>query len=189
MENTYKLNVPSGSFYRVNKAYLNITFKLGTSENFDVSESYKFSKTFNLLDGTESITNDAIGTNPNPYLGDDGEYHPLPDNVGSSGNGVGNVNITGNSINIRNGEGYKDTALHQLSEEDIQNNHRKIIEVIQDMKETVELLSDESEQSRGGFLQMLRDEYEYIPGVDYIVDTIIILCGIAVIVFILKVIF
>lgn len=152
-----------------------------------------FTKRFDFLRGTESIMNSDGLRNNNPWLGEvdpnnPNNVDPYQNSNGSSGSGGGaTANATVGDINISTGNGYQDTELHQLTEMDIQRNHIKIIETINTLRDAFDRLASENEDN--GFVGMIRAEYDYIPGVDYILDAIVIVCAICIIAFFIRIVF
>ena len=159
-------------------------------------ESMLGGRTFDLLNGT-SNTNYNILNNQNPWNGSTtegksektgGTYYGDNTNIaygGSASAQGGNANV--GNITITTGNGYKDTELHQLTDQDIVHNHQKIITVIEDLKYCFHQFAQES--NHNSFIQMIYDDYEYIPGIEYITSSIIIICGVCILIFIIKIAF
>ena len=161
-------------------------------------ESALGGRTFNLLNG-ESNTRYDILKNNNPFEGsttegksekNGGTYYGDNTNIAYGGNANangGNASASINNISISGGNGYQDTELHRLTDSDITHNHQKIITVIEDLKYCFHQFAQEN--NHNSFIQMIYDDYEYIPGIEYITQSIIIICGVCILIFIIKIAF
>lgn len=151
-------------------------------------------KYWDFLKGT-SVNNYDILENEYQFQGS--QYNNKSENSGSSINNSnvaygGNASASANGGNVGNitittGNGYKDTELHQLTNQDIVQNHQKIITVIEDLKYCFHQFAQEN--NHNSFIQMIYDDYNYIPGIEYITTSIIIICGVCILIFIIKIAF
>lgn len=179
------------SAVNIGNSYLVVSCWLSTDEY----ESQTFNKTFDFKNGTENVTNDGIMNNPNPWIDPDNPEQPeqklVTDN--SVNTGGGSIAYGGNSynnINISTGNGYQDTELHQLTEEDIKENHRNIIRTIETLRDVFQRFADvTNDEEHQSFLQMIYTEFYQIPGLPYMVLSVIVVFGIMVIIFIIKIAF
>lgn len=150
-----------------------------------------FVKVFDFLTGTESIKSAKILQNQNPWEGepstDPSPYVPSDGTGSGSAVGGASARATVGNITVTTGNGYQDTELHQLTDQDIVHNHQKIITVIEDLKYCFHQFAQEN--NHNSFIQMIYDDYNYIPGIEYITTSIIIICGVCILIFIIKIAF
>lgn len=150
---------------------------------------------FDFLNGTTDYSYDILNNNNEWSEPNTPNLNNETASSSSSGGDITNSNVAygGNAssnvgdINITTGNGYKDTELHQLTNQDIVNNHLKIITVIEDLKYCFHQFAQQN--NHNSFMQMIIDDYGQIPGVEYIATSIIILCGVCILIFIIKIAF
>lgn len=176
--------------------HFDVTINIHDKNNRDI-ESGNFSRRWDFVNGTSSTIYD-IYNNGNPWEGSTSEGTAISGQGG--GSSINNSNIAyggqgGNSSSIGNsntvnvyGNGYQDTELHQLTKEDIEENHINIIRTIESLRDVFERFA-EVKNEKQSFLQMIFTEFYEIPGVAYMVLSLIVVFSVMVIIFIIKIAF
>lgn len=158
-------------------------FLLGTSSmNYDIlnnSNPWEGSSSDGISNNASGMSNNSINNSTVAYGGS------ASANGGSStSNSIGNQN----TVNVTTGNGYQDTELHQLTQEDIENNHIKIINTIQALRNVFEEMASTKEEKES-FLKMILLEFGDIPGVSIMIASLLVVATVMVIIFIIKIAF
>lgn len=177
---------------------LNVTFFL-TSDRLSQQEISDFggsgSAEFDFLHGTTEYTYDILN-NKNEWS--EPNKPNINNEIASSSSGSGdisnsniayggNANSSVGNITISTGNGYQDTGLHQLTNQDITNNHIKIIQVIENLRYSMDKFANTTKQS--SFLGMVLSQYGSIPGVDFLVESLVVIVSVCILCFFIKVFF
>lgn len=137
-------------------------------------------KEFDFLTGSESVKRADILNNNNPWLGD--PEPQLPSNVPE-----GNINYGSGSNNNFNVQVYSEhkVPMNVQNRQELQDTLNNYNEATETFINTFRSFADSNNQNN--FLYMISDTYGHLPGVNYIVSSCIIVFGLAIILFILKV--
>lgn len=176
--------------FNINTFQLDVSVVITDSDTFD-TKSGVFTQRFDFLNGNTSILKADALVNENPWEGvSEPTADPFPNgSAGGSSNGsvVQNNNQTVN-VNIDNGFSVVNGG---ADGEDYDNTIDNIRNLLGEFKNGIGVISEASVNSEtgqpNGFLGLLESTYSFIPGMNYFVIAIAIICALAVILFIIKV--
>lgn len=153
--------------------------------------SKPYTKAFDFLRGSASVTNAEGLRNHNPWTGEsDPQANPIIPNGGGSSNGNGdgataiayggNVNVT---INNGLGGNPNDVTDNPSPTESIQ----EYLSAINDMKDSVnEFLVEDEVEGKKTFILFLKDTLDGFPGMEEMVNVIRIIIGVCIIIIVIK---
>ena len=199
LNKTGNLIVKSIGTYRANKKddnvqlilddyYFNVDVVLIAS---DVTEpSGDFSKKFDFIRGNESIINSDGLQNSDPWTGEETpQVDPYVPDVGSStgGNQINNNNQT---VNINLDNRFSNIVNGGATDDDYDNTIDNLRELFGTFKQSLAVMGDatlDSESNQpNGFVGLLTESYDYIPGMNWYVLGIVITVALCVLLFIIK---
>lgn len=159
--------------------------------NGNISKPY--TKEFDFLRGTASVTNAEGLRNHNPWTGEsDPQANPIIPNSGGSSNGNGNgdgataIAYGGNvNVTINNGLGGNSDDITDTSPT---NSIREYLDALNEMKSSINEFTVVEEDAQGNktFLAFMKDTLDGFPIMEEMVNVIKIIIGVCLIVIVIK---